>query len=72
MIEAAAQMESNSTFTTCITGKHVITTMTCMINQPCYTVRSNSTTTSNNNDNSTNDNNNGNGVATEPFSQGTI
>lgn len=72
MTEAAAQMESNSTFTTCINGKCVTTTTTCIINQPCHTVRSNSTTTSNNNDNSTNDNNNGNGVATEPFSQGTI
>jgi hypothetical protein len=73
MTEAAAQMESNSTFTTCINGKCVTTTTTCIIDQPCHTVRSNSTTTSNNNnDNSTNGNNNGNGVATEPFSQGTI
>src|SRR5919202_6189041 len=72
MTKVAAQMESNSTFTTCINGKCVATTTTCIINQPCHTVRSNSTTTSNNNDNSTNDNNNGNGVATEPFSQGTI
>jgi hypothetical protein len=70
--EAAPQIESNSTFTTCINGKCVTTTTTCIINQPCHTVRSNSTNTSNNNDNSTNGNNNGNGVATEPFSQGTI
>ena len=66
-IEAAAQIESNSTFTTCINGKCITTTTTCIINQPCRTVRSNSTNTSN--DNSTNNNN---GVATVPFSQGTI
>ena len=63
----AAQIESNSTFTTCINGKCITTTTTCIINQPCRTVRSNSTNTSN--DNSTNNNN---GVATVPFSQGTI
>src|SRR5919199_1858375 len=66
MIEAAAQIESNSTFTTCINGKCVTTTTTCIINQPCHTVRSNSTNTDNNN--STVDDN----VITTPFSQGTI
>jgi hypothetical protein len=70
---AAAQIGSNSTFTTCINGKCVTTTTTCIINQPCHTVRSNSTNTNNNNKNSTNDNNNnGNGVENAPFPQGTI
>jgi hypothetical protein len=64
---AAAQIESNSTFTTCINGKCVTTTTICIINQPCHTVRSNSTNAANNN--STDDNNN---VITTPFSQGTI
>jgi hypothetical protein len=63
----AAQIESNSTFTTCINGKCVTTTTICIINQPCHTVRSNSTNAVNNN--STDDNNN---VITEPFYQGTI
>jgi hypothetical protein len=40
-MEAAAQIESNSTFTTCINGKCATTTTTCLINQPCHTVRSN-------------------------------
>jgi hypothetical protein len=71
-IEAAAQIESNSTFTTCINGKCVTTTTTCLINQPCHTVRSNSTTTSSNNNNSTNDNNNENNIVPAPFAQGTI
>ncbi len=68
--EAAAQIESNSTFTTCINGKCVTTTTTCLINQPCHTVRSNATNTNDNN--STNDNNNENNILTAPFSQGTI
>ena len=63
---AAAQTESNSTFTKCINSKCVTTTTICIINQPCHTVRSNSTDTDNNN--STDDNN----VITEPFAQGTI
>jgi hypothetical protein len=65
---AAAQIESNSTSTTCINGKCVTTTTTCIINQPCHTVRSNSTNVDNNNNNSTDDNS----VITTPFSQGTI
>ena len=69
--EVAAQVESNSTFTTCINGKCVTTTTTCLINQPCHTVRSNATNTNDNN--STNDNNNnGNNIVPEPFDQGTI
>jgi hypothetical protein len=64
---AAAQTESNSTFTTCINGKCVTTTTICIINQPCHTVRSNSTNADNNN--STDDNNN---VTTIPFYQGRI
>ena len=73
-MDAAAQIESNSTFTTCINGKCVTTATTCIINQPCHTVRSNSTTASSNNYNSTKDNHNNNddGVAIMPFSQGTI
>ena len=67
MTDAAAQIESNSTSTTCINGKCVTTTTICIINQPCHTVRSNSTNADNNN-NSTDDNN----VITTPFSQGTI
>jgi hypothetical protein len=69
--EVAAEVESNSTFTTCINGKCVTTTTTCLINQPCHTVRSNATNTNDNN--STNDNNNnGNNIVPEPFDQGTI
>jgi hypothetical protein len=70
IVYTSAQIESNSTFTTCINGKCVTTTTTCIINQPCHTVRSNSTNTdnNNNNNNSTDDNN----VITMPFSQGTI
>jgi hypothetical protein len=69
--EAAAQIESNSSFTTCINGKCVTTTTTCVVNQPCHTVRSNVTNTNDNN--STNDNNNnGNNIVPEPFDQGTI
>ena len=60
-----AQIESNSTFTTCINGKCVTTTTICIINQPCHTVRSNST-------NSDNNNSTGNNIMTTPFSQGTI
>jgi hypothetical protein len=68
---AAAQIESNSTSTTCINGKCVTTMTICIINQPCHTVRSNSTNAANNN--STDDNkNNNNNVITTPFSQGTI
>jgi hypothetical protein len=67
--EAAAQIESNSTFTTCVNGKCVTTTTTCLINQPCHTVRSNATNTNDNN--STNDNN-GNDIIPSPFDQGTI
>ena len=66
IVDTGAQIESSSTFTTCINGKCVTTTTTCLINQPCHTVRSNSTNTDNNN--STDDNN----VITMPFSQGTI
>jgi hypothetical protein len=66
---AEAQIESNSTFTTCINSKCVTTTTTCIINQPCHTVRSNSTNAYNSNNNSTDDDN---GVITTPFSQGTI
>jgi hypothetical protein len=70
-MEAAAQIESNSTFTTCINGKCVTTTTTCVVNQPCHTVRSNATNTKDNN--STNDNdNNGNNIVPAPFDQGTI
>jgi hypothetical protein len=65
IVYTAAQIESNSTFTTCINGKCVTTTTTCIINQPCHTVRSNSTNIDNNN---STDNN----VITTPFSQGTI
>jgi hypothetical protein len=68
--DAAAQIESNSTFTTCINGKCVTTTTTCIINQPCHTVRSNATTTNDND--STNDNNNENNIVPAPFAQGTI
>ncbi len=67
--EAAAQIESNSTFTTCINGKCVTTTTICIINQPCHTVRSNTTNT---NDNNFTNDNNGNNIVTAPFSQGTI
>jgi hypothetical protein len=66
---AAAQIESNSTFTTCINGKCVTTTTICIINQPCHTFRSNSTNADNNNNNSTDDNNS---VITTPFSHETI
>jgi CDP-diacylglycerol pyrophosphatase len=66
MTDTAAQIESNSTFTTCINSKCVTTMTICIINQPCHTVRSNSTNTDNTN--STGDNN----VITTPFSQGTI
>ena len=66
IVYTGAQIESNSTFTTCINGKCVTTTTTCIINQPCHTFRSNSTNTDYNN--STDDNN----VITMPFSQGTI
>ena len=69
-MEAAAQIESNSTFTTCINGKCVTTTTACIINRPCHTVRSNATNTNDNN--STNDNNNGNNIVPAPFEQGTI
>ena len=41
----------------------------CIINQPCRTVRSNSTDADNNN---STDNDNNNNVITEPFAQGTI
>jgi hypothetical protein len=68
--EATAQIESNSTFTTCINGKCVTTTTTCLINQPCHTVRSNVTNTNDNN--STNDNDNGKNIVPAPFDQGTI
>ncbi len=68
MVGAAAQIESNSTFTKCINSKCVTTMTICIINQPCRTVRSNSTDADNNNS-TDNDNNN---VITEPFAQGTI
>jgi hypothetical protein len=68
MTGAAAQIESNLTFTTCINDKCVTTTTICIINQSCHTVRSNSTSAENNN---STDNNNNN-VITTPFSQGTI
>jgi hypothetical protein len=74
-MESAAQIESNSTFTTSIYVKCVTTTTRCLINQPCHTVRSNSATTARiNNKDSANDNddNNDNGIVTAPFSQGTI
>jgi CDP-diacylglycerol pyrophosphatase len=67
MTDTAAQIGSNSTFTTCINSKCVTTMTICIINQPCHTVRSNSTNADNNN--STDDNNN---IITTPFSQGTI
>jgi hypothetical protein len=70
-MEAAAQIESNSTFTTCINGKCVTTTTTCIVNQPCRTVRSNATNT-NTNDNNSTDDNNGNNIVPAPFDQGTI
>ena len=66
MTDAAVQIESNSTFTTCINGKCATTTTICIINQPCHTIRSNSTNADNNN--STDDNN----VTTIPFYQGRI
>ena len=69
IVYTSAQIESNSSFTTCINGKCVTTTTICIINQPCHTVRSNTTNTNDNN--STNDNN-GNNIVTAPFSQGTI
>ena len=69
-MKAAAQIESNSTFTTCINGKCATTTTTCIINQPCHTLKSNATNTSNNS--STNDNNNENNIVPAPFAQGTI
>src|ERR671939_1440259 len=68
--EAAAQVESNSTFTTCINGKCVTTTTTCEVNQPCHTIRSNATDTYDNN--STNDNDNGKNIVQAPFDLGTI
>ena len=70
MTEAAAQIESNSTFTTCINGKCVTTTKTCEVNQPCHTIRSNATNTNDNN--STNDNDNGKNIVQAPFDLGTI
>ncbi|HJT49088.1 MAG TPA: hypothetical protein VJ729_12975 [Nitrososphaeraceae archaeon] len=68
--EAAAQIESNSTFTTCINGKCVTTTMTCAVNQLCHTIRSNASNTNDNN--STNATNNGKNTLPTPFDQGTI
>jgi hypothetical protein len=71
--EAIAQIESNSTLTTCVNGKCVITTTTCIINQPCHTVRSNATNTNDNNSTTNdNNNNNGNNIVPAPFDQGTI
>jgi len=70
-MEASAQIESNSAFTTCINNKCVTTTTTCIVNQPCHTIRSNATYTNDNN--STNDNNyNENNIVPAPFDQGTI
>jgi hypothetical protein len=68
--EAAVQIESNSTLTTCINGKCVTTTTTCAVNQPCHIVGSNATNTNDNN--STNDNGNGKNTVPAPFDQGTI
>ena len=68
-MEVAAQLESNSTFTTCINGKCVTTTTTCVMNQPCHTVRSNATNTK---DNESTDDDNGNNIVPTPFDQGTI
>lgn len=67
--EAAAQIESNSTFTTCINGKCVTTTTTCVMNQPCHTVRSNATNTK---DNKSTDDDNRSNIVPAPFDQGTI
>ena len=66
---AGAQIESNSTFTKCINGKCVTTNTICITNQPCHTVRSNSTNANNSNNNSTDDDKN---AIITPFSQGTI
>ena len=69
--QAAAQIESNSTFTSCINGKCVTTTKTCIVNQPCHTVRLTATNTNDNNSTTDNNNNEDNIVPT-PFDQGTI
>jgi hypothetical protein len=71
MTYATAQIESNSTSTMCINGKRAATTNTiCLINQPCHTVRSDST---NVDDNSTDDeDDDNNNVTPMSFSQGAI
>ena len=58
-----ADVESNSTSTTCIDDKPCVTTI-CINNEPCHTITSNSTTTGN----STNNNN----PVNSPFSQAAI
>jgi hypothetical protein len=64
---AAAQIESNSTYTVCINSK---CTTICIVNQPCHTVRSSNSTNQDNNN--SNGKNNNNIIRTLPFSQGTI
>jgi hypothetical protein len=59
-----ANVESNSTSTTCIDDKPCVTTI-CINNEPCRTITSNSTTTGNLTDNNNN-------PVTSPFSQAAI
>jgi hypothetical protein len=59
-----ANVESNSTSTTCINDKPCVTTI-CINNEPCRTITSNSTTTGNLTDNNNN-------PVTSPFSQAAI
>ena len=67
---AAAQIESNSTYTVCINSKCTTTNTICIVNQPCHTVRSSNSTNQDNNN--SNGKNNNNIIRTLPFSQGTI
>ena len=59
-----ANVESNSTSTTCIDDKPCVTTI-CINNEPCRTITSNSTTTGNLTDNNNN-------PVTSPFVQAPI
>jgi hypothetical protein len=59
-----ANVESNSTSTTCIDDKPCVTTI-CINNEPCRTITSNSTTTGNLTDNNKN-------PVTSPFFQPAI
>ena len=65
LFQGFAEIKSNFTSTQCSSNSTCITT-TCINNQPCYTVKSNSTTSTSKNGNS---NSTDNGSAQDQFSQ---